>query len=1707
MAGRSNGTIPTPAPFKPVWDNPERNLFLYDAWVEAMGHYFLLSRRRNPNGNPIDWPDDEKMALALLAGGHEIKSLFEVVAGQVVTGNNQVTFEVATTAARTALTGRLNQTAQVYALHKMEQGSQTFGSWYPKVMEAAKRIDWDEYNLNVAARNVLVLNCESDKLRQKAIAENLGYEDVVRTGLAMENSIRKVKDMTSEEKIRSLEDQVRKLDSGNKKEKGGNNKSSKDRCKTCNRAPGHPKGQTCFALNLTCHNCGKKGHLQAACQQRKTGAEGGRKTDRINYVTYSDDEDDTDQEEVVRKIMRKIKKSKKEKNKRRTAKETSQHQSESESDSSVGRITESGGPAKSSPQPLAESECPPLVSSEDESSNSSGEESEVESESEPDIVRNVTQQRVLAARIKMNGKEVELTVDSGVKRNLINWQDWQKIESTTSATRTDRRFTPYGMREELPVRVKAAVTLKATNGAKVDTEVFIVESREVDSLLGRDDALRLGIIKLCPEGEKRAVEIRKEVERRKNEVAWLKLAKKLKMEESDQFSDGRNQAEVDQDIDVILARHPKLFQGLGKVKGQEVDVQLKAGATPKIQPRRPVPIHYTEKLKKKIEELKREGVIEGPLSGPLEPGSYVSNPVITAKRWSDEEIRLNLDLSDANEDIVMSHHPIPTPEELRHELREADTFTSIDANQMFQQWLIARNKRKLFTFRTPWGLYRYLRLPSGVNCAGQECNNNLRAIVEGLEGIIQIADDIVVFGEGRIHDQRLEKLLRRLEKWGITLRKEKCHWGRPEILWFGKVYSKAGVSIDPAKTEVIRNLEPPKSAKEVRSFLQMAQFNSEFLHPRQDGKGKQRNYAELTKPLRDAANAGTRFKWTTKQQEAFERIKELMASDKILEHFHPDRPTKVYVDFSDEGISGTLAQGRTINAEEARLLKAQGARVDKISKEWVEWRPVTHVSRSLEKSEKNYSSVEGESLAVLYGVWRLRRYLWGTKFMVAGDHKPLLPHYNGKKVSPHRVTYHKMKLQGFNFDLVWEPGPKNPTDYPSRHPMERSRQSNKEEEEHCCDEEDVDIVSAILQEEDPEAISLKTIKKMTKMDTVLSQVKEAIQARKPCPPGNQYRPFTKVYDELTVEHGVVVRGQRVVVPQGATQDCIELAHRGHQGPAATLAALRDKVWFPGMKASVDGHVETCLPCQAAEPGTKTPPMKISDLPEGAWNTVHSDYKGKIGGQFYLHVCIDGYSRFAEVDITKSTGGEELMPKLDRIWATHGIPQKLITDNGPPYRSHEFERYCKRMGIEHIPITETHSQSNAIAERFMRRLVKMTLAASAEGKDPRREVYKFVLNYNNSVHSSTGRNPAELLMRRKVKTLLPQLPQRKREREDKEVRKRDKERKEYNKKKYDKRKRVVEQDIQIGDRAMIKQKKTTVKPPWDPNPYTVDKISKERLYMSRGDGKTRRRHVGDVKIIQARRSPPKGRVQREREEDSDIDIDVNNIRNHYRRITAGAAPAEPPGPQVLRAPPAPPGPLPPPPPPPRQLPLAPVPRPPPPGQGNPVQVMKEWEDRRGQNQPHGHQAEEEQGPHQVRQDPTRPPTIAITRAGREIRRPRKYGETSEEEERDTSQELNQSMVPSDPEGVRAISPTLSDRTLSWDGLQEPAEYQLNLDHNCSARINQIRPPPGLLHFDEVFWGEDEEYMPLEARKVPKPSPRQRRRIRSKAKSREKKARSS
>ena len=125
------------------------------------------------------------------------------------------------------------------------------------------------------------------------------------------------------------------------------------------------------------------------------------------------------------------------------------------------------------------------------------------------------------------------------------------------------------------------------------------------------------------------------------------------------------------------------------------------------------------------------------------------------------------------------------------------------------------------------------QVSTSLHIASAECNNNLRALLTGLEGIVQIQDDIVVHGLGKQHDERLTKVLERPDAEGFTLCRDKCVFGQPEIAWFGKVYGKTGVSIDPNKSRLIREMPTPTTKEETVSFLQMAQFNLEFLHPSQ----------------------------------------------------------------------------------------------------------------------------------------------------------------------------------------------------------------------------------------------------------------------------------------------------------------------------------------------------------------------------------------------------------------------------------------------------------------------------------------------------------------------------------------------------------------------------------------------------------------------------------------------------------------------------------------------------------------------------------------------------------------------------------------------------------------------------------------------------------------------------------------------------------
>ena len=170
-------------------------------------------------------------------------------------------------------------------------------------------------------------------------------------------------------------------------------------------------------------------------------------------------------------------------------------------------------------------------------------------------------------------------------------------------------------------------------------------------------------------------------------------------------------------------------------------------------------------------------------------------------------------------------------------------------------------------------------------------------------------------------------------------------------------------------------------------------------------------------------------------------------------------------------------------------------------------------------------------------------------------------------------------------------------------------------------------------------------------------------------------------------------------------------------------------------------IQTCLACQANSQDSCPAPLQMSQLPPTAWHTLHIDFCGPFLTGEYLLVVIDAYSRFPEVDIVRSTSAATITPRLDRIFATHGIPTVLRSDNGPPFTSHEFKMYMEENGIEHQKITPLWPQANSEAERFMKPLTKAVHSAHTEGKQWTKHLYKFLLNYQTTPHSTTGYAPA------------------------------------------------------------------------------------------------------------------------------------------------------------------------------------------------------------------------------------------------------------------------------------------------------------------------------------------------------------------------------
>ena len=232
-----------------------------------------------------------------------------------------------------------------------------------------------------------------------------------------------------------------------------------------------------------------------------------------------------------------------------------------------------------------------------------------------------------------------------------------------------------------------------------------------------------------------------------------------------------------------------------------------------------MPFHLRKQLDEWLVDYIKKDIIE-PVAD--ESTDWVSGLVVTPKPRNPKEIRVCGDYRQANNAIKRERHPIPTVEELMENMETMDgatRYSKVGLKAGYHQIPLDKESRSITTFTTHRGLFRYKRLPFGINSASEVFQSAIERAIQGLDGVRNIADDIIIWGNTQQqHDQRLEQLFARFQEKGLTVNPEKCLFNQTELWFYGLHLTANGVKADPKKVDAIKSTKRPKDVKELRSF-------------------------------------------------------------------------------------------------------------------------------------------------------------------------------------------------------------------------------------------------------------------------------------------------------------------------------------------------------------------------------------------------------------------------------------------------------------------------------------------------------------------------------------------------------------------------------------------------------------------------------------------------------------------------------------------------------------------------------------------------------------------------------------------------------------------------------------------------------------------------------------------------------------------------
>ena len=772
------------------------------------------------------------------------------------------------------------------------------------------------------------------------------------------------------------------------------------------------------------------------------------------------------------------------------------------------------------------------------------------------------------------------------------------------------------------------------------------------------------------------------------------------------------------DLRGVLEKYPKLFDDtLGTYPDEKIHLDLKDDAVPHCQPRAyGVPHAHRSVFKAELDRLERIGVVEK--TGRSE---WIAGTFIVPKKLLPGEtvprVRWVSDFRGLNKCLKRKVYPIPRIGDILARRTGYQFLTKMDISMQFYTFELDDESKDLCTIATPFGLYRYKKLPMGICQSPDIAQEVMEKVVKDICDDIEVyIDDIGIFSKDwTSHIDVLDKVCSRLQSKGFSVNILKCEFGVKESDFLGHWLTPTGVKPLRKKIQGILDMQKPTDIGQLRSFLGLVTYYRD-MWPRR---------SHILAPLTELI--GTKeYVWGERQQKAFLQMKAVIAKDTLLAYPDHNLPFLIETDASDYQLGGRIFQ--------MQMDEKTGKTVP---------RDIAFYTRKLNSAQKNYSTIEKELLSIVETFKAFRDTIFGGRIKVYTDHKNLT--YKLSQFATQRVTRWRLLLEEYGPEFFYKPGPENVIgDALSRVPTTRSVRESPDDkpellsksETYCMFEEHPDVAELLLN--DPEIsdcflehpvfdedgrlpFQFKTLEEYQMRSEELQSLPEVFPDRFS---SQSFGDAELICFHQNGEDKIVLTHE--LLPKVVKYYHEAMSHA--EGEGRLVQTIKRHYWHRDIDKAVKQHIEACDTCARKKRGGKvygeSGPRDASVLP---WQQVHCDsigpWKIDLRGRtltFHAMTMIDACTNLLEIKHTYSTTAAEGASAVENTWlARYPRPVKIVTDQGPEF-GNEFTEMCDSNGITHSTSTSRNPQGNSLIEAI-HKTIGQVLRTVVAAKNPQSKI--------------------------------------------------------------------------------------------------------------------------------------------------------------------------------------------------------------------------------------------------------------------------------------------------------------------------------------------------------------------------------------------------